>query len=73
MTGAPDRPNLPPLRLHVPEPKYRPGDAVDYGDLDIPAAEAEAMIMAARRHLGWISEEEPAAETEPAEEQTAET
>ena len=42
-------------------------------DLDIPAAEAEAMIMAARRHLGWISEEEPAAETEPAEEQTAET
>ena len=38
MTGAPDRPNLPPLRLHVPEPKYRPGDAVDYGDLDIPAA-----------------------------------
>jgi len=38
LTGAPDRPNLPPLRLHVPEPKYRPGDAVDYGDLDIPAA-----------------------------------
>jgi 2-oxoisovalerate dehydrogenase E1 component alpha subunit len=30
--------NLPPLSLHVPEPKYRPGDAVDYSDLDIPAA-----------------------------------
>ena len=36
-------------------------------DLDIPSAEAEAMIMAARRHLGWISEEEVAvAEDEPA-------
>jgi 2-oxoisovalerate dehydrogenase E1 component alpha subunit len=30
--------NLPPLRLHVPEPKYRPGDAVDFSDLAIPPA-----------------------------------
>jgi N utilization substance protein A len=32
-------------------------------ELDVPAAEAEAMIMAARRQLGWITEEpEPVAE-----------
>lgn len=30
--------NLPPLELHVPEPKFRPGDAVDYSYLDIPEA-----------------------------------
>ena len=30
--------NLPPLSLHVPEPKYRPGDDVDFTDLQIPAA-----------------------------------
>jgi 2-oxoisovalerate dehydrogenase E1 component alpha subunit len=33
-----DRANLRPLSLHVPEPRTRPGDAVDYSDLDIPAA-----------------------------------
>ncbi len=38
---APGRGNLPPLRLHVPEPKYRPGDAVDYSDLVIPPAGAQ--------------------------------
>ncbi|MGH6631655.1 MAG: 3-methyl-2-oxobutanoate dehydrogenase (2-methylpropanoyl-transferring) subunit alpha, partial [Burkholderiales bacterium] len=32
------RGNLAPLSLHVPEPKYRPGDAVDYSDLQIPPA-----------------------------------
>ena len=32
------RGNLPPLTLHVPEPKYRPGDKVDYSDLAVPAA-----------------------------------
>ena len=26
--------NRPPLSLHVPEPKFRPGDAVDYADFD---------------------------------------
>ena len=35
------RGNLPPLSLHVPEPKYRPGDKVDYTDLGIPAAGAQ--------------------------------
>ena len=30
--------NLPPLALHVPEPRYRPGDAVDYSDLAISRA-----------------------------------
>ena len=30
---APRR-NLPPLALHIPEPRFRPGDAVDYLDFD---------------------------------------
>ena len=34
--------NLPPLSLHVPEPKFRPGDKVDYSDLEIPAAGDQA-------------------------------
>lgn len=38
---ARSRGNLPPLRLHVPEPKFRPGDAVDYSDLVIPPAGAQ--------------------------------
>ena len=29
--------NLPPLSLHVPEPRYRPGDTPDFGDIEIPA------------------------------------
>ena len=33
--------NLPPLELHVPEPPFRPGDAVDYSHLVIPAAGAQ--------------------------------
>lgn len=36
------RGNLPPLELYVPEPKFRPGDPVDYSDLVIPAAGAQA-------------------------------
>lgn len=35
---ASPRGNLPPLALHVPEPRYRPGDAVDYSHLQIPPA-----------------------------------
>ena len=35
------RGNLPPLDLHVPEPPYRPGDAVDYSHLVIPPAGAQ--------------------------------
>jgi len=32
------RANLKPLSLHVPEPKFRPGDAVDFGEVDVPPA-----------------------------------
>ena len=32
------RANLPPLTLHVPEPKFRPGDAVDFAEVDVPPA-----------------------------------
>ncbi|WP_118857731.1 3-methyl-2-oxobutanoate dehydrogenase (2-methylpropanoyl-transferring) subunit alpha [Sphingomonas mesophila] len=32
------RPNRPALALHVPEPKYRPGDTPDFSGLAIPAA-----------------------------------
>ncbi|WP_375197026.1 3-methyl-2-oxobutanoate dehydrogenase (2-methylpropanoyl-transferring) subunit alpha [Sphingobium sp.] len=34
--------NLSPLRLHVPEPKFRPGDTADFSDFDIPPAGAQA-------------------------------
>lgn len=30
--------NLPPLSLHVPEPKFRPGDEVDFTSVDVPPA-----------------------------------
>ncbi|WP_375397409.1 3-methyl-2-oxobutanoate dehydrogenase (2-methylpropanoyl-transferring) subunit alpha [uncultured Sphingomonas sp.] len=32
--------NLPPLALHVPEPRFRPGDAVDFAEVEIPVADA---------------------------------
>ena len=32
------KPNRPELKLHVPEPRFRPGDTPDFSDLDIPAA-----------------------------------
>jgi len=32
------RSNLGPLVLHVPEPRFRPGDAADFSDLEIAAA-----------------------------------
>ena len=38
MAGDHLRANLPPLRLHVPEPKFRPGDAVDFVGVDVPPA-----------------------------------
>jgi len=38
MTSETGRRNLRPLSLHVPEPKFRPGDSVDFSDFDIPAA-----------------------------------
>ncbi|AUW58416.1 3-methyl-2-oxobutanoate dehydrogenase (2-methylpropanoyl-transferring) subunit alpha [Sphingobium sp. SCG-1] len=30
--------NLQPLTLHVPEPRFRPGDVADFSDIDVPAA-----------------------------------
>jgi 2-oxoisovalerate dehydrogenase E1 component alpha subunit len=40
----PQRPkdNLAPLHLHVPEPKFRPGDRPDFSDVVIPAVDAIA-------------------------------
>ncbi|MEO7170933.1 MAG: 3-methyl-2-oxobutanoate dehydrogenase (2-methylpropanoyl-transferring) subunit alpha [Sphingomonas sp.] len=35
------RPNLPKLALHVPEPKFRPGDTVDFAAVDVPPAGAQ--------------------------------
>jgi 2-oxoisovalerate dehydrogenase E1 component alpha subunit len=34
------RANLPPLSLHVPEPKFRPGDEADFSAVDVPPAGA---------------------------------
>ncbi|WP_294058152.1 3-methyl-2-oxobutanoate dehydrogenase (2-methylpropanoyl-transferring) subunit alpha [Sphingomonas sp.] len=34
----PRRANLPPLSLHVPEPRFRPGDDVDFSDVAVPPA-----------------------------------
>jgi 2-oxoisovalerate dehydrogenase E1 component alpha subunit len=34
------RANLPPLSLHVPEPKFRPGDEADFSDVEVPPAGA---------------------------------
>ena len=32
--------NLAPLKLHVPEPKFRPGDKADFSDIIVPAVDA---------------------------------
>lgn len=40
MTVDAPRANLPPLSLHVPEPRFRPGDEADFSDLAIPPAGA---------------------------------
>lgn len=40
MSGDPVRSNLKPLALHVPEPKFRPGDEVDFSAVEVPAAGA---------------------------------
>lgn len=34
------RANLKPLSLHVPEPRFRPGDTVDFSDVEVPPAGA---------------------------------
>ncbi|MGV3511928.1 MAG: 3-methyl-2-oxobutanoate dehydrogenase (2-methylpropanoyl-transferring) subunit alpha [Novosphingobium sp.] len=41
MSGSNTRGNMPALALHVPEPKFRPGDEVDYSHLSIPEAGAQ--------------------------------
>ncbi len=38
MTDSQDRRNLPPLKLHVPEPYFRPGDKADFTHFAIPEA-----------------------------------
>ncbi|TPG13726.1 3-methyl-2-oxobutanoate dehydrogenase (2-methylpropanoyl-transferring) subunit alpha [Sphingomonas oligophenolica] len=38
MASEHPRANLPTLSLHVPEPKFRPGDAVDFAAVGIPPA-----------------------------------
>ena len=38
MTTSPERANRPTLSLHVPEPEARPGDAIDFSHIQIPAA-----------------------------------
>jgi 2-oxoisovalerate dehydrogenase E1 component alpha subunit len=40
-TNGGRRSNMPALSLHVPEPKFRPGDEVDYSHLVIPSAGAQ--------------------------------
>lgn len=51
------RRNLPPLSLHVPEPKFRPGDAVDYADFDkgeagaVPRPPIDADPATMREHV----------------------
>jgi 2-oxoisovalerate dehydrogenase E1 component alpha subunit len=35
---SPPRSNRPALALHVPEPKYRPGDTPDFSSISVPAA-----------------------------------
>lgn len=34
--------NLPPLSLHIPEPRFRPGDTADFSDIIVPAVDAIA-------------------------------
>ena len=48
------RANRPVLELHVPEPRFRPGDTPDFSDLEIPAAGSvsrpETTVAAAATH-----------------------
>jgi len=40
MASESPRANLSPLSLHVPEPKFRPGDVADFTEIEVPAAGA---------------------------------
>ncbi len=54
MNKATKRPNRPALSLHVPEPLARPGDAVDFSHIEIPAAGStrrpDSAVPAAETH-----------------------
>ena len=51
MVSDTERRNLPPLDLYVPEPKYRPGDEVDFSDIRIlPAGETRRPDIAVGHH-----------------------
>jgi len=39
-TPPPAASNLPSLSLHIPEPRYRPGDTPDFGDIVVPPVDA---------------------------------
>jgi len=41
-SSDPSRRNLPRLSLHIPEPAFRPGDAADFGAVEIPPVDATA-------------------------------
>ncbi|WP_374610874.1 thiamine pyrophosphate-dependent enzyme [Sphingorhabdus sp.] len=56
MTGT--KSNLEPLRLHIPEPKFRPGDEADFSDIAIPDVDAitrpdEASVPSEIRALAY--------------------
>lgn len=50
--------NLAPLRLHIPEPKFRPGDEADFSDIAVPDIDAiarpdEAAVPASIQGLAY--------------------
>ena len=52
------RDNLPSLALHIPEPRFRPGDTADFGDVHVPEVGAlprpsEDALPAAMRDLSY--------------------
>ena len=49
MSGDAKRANLKPLSLHVPEPKFRPGDKADFSDIVVPPAGSAARPAADAR------------------------
>jgi len=57
MVGESSRANLQPLSLHVPEPRFRPGDAVDFVAVDVPPAGSAARpdIAAAARSFSDLA------------------
>jgi 2-oxoisovalerate dehydrogenase E1 component alpha subunit len=39
--AEPGKDNLTPLKLHIPEPKFRPGDNADFSDVVVPDVDAD--------------------------------